>query len=86
MMNLIHSVYLAFRAMERSASLFLLLGLSMTLLSMVAVFFLGRDTLWFHLRFSEIVSVFLSAVLVSMGGAFLLDVAYKSEDELADKK
>ena len=85
-MKLLHSVCRAFRAMDRHASLFLFLGLSLTLLSMAAVFFLGRDTLWFHLRFSEIVSIILSAILVSMGGAFLLDVAYKKEEEIADKK
>lgn len=85
-MKLLHSVYRAFKAMDCHASLFLLLGLSLTLLSMAAVFFLGRDTLWFHLRFSEIVTVILSAVLVTMGGAFLLDVVYQTEGEIADKK
>lgn len=85
-MKLIHSIYSGFKAMERHASLFLLLGLSLTLLSMALTFFLGRDTLWFHLRFSEIITLVISSVLVTMGGAFLLDVAYQKEGELPHKK
>lgn len=85
-MKLLHSIFKSFMAMERHACLFLFLGLSLTLLSMAAVFFFGRDTLWFHLRFSEILTLVISSVLVTMGGAFLLDVVYQREGETADKK
>ena len=85
-MKFLHSVFGCFAAMDWHASVVMLLGLFLTLLSMAASFFLGRDTLWFYLRFSEMMTVFISSVLVTMGGAFLLDVVYHKEGEVADKK
>lgn len=77
---MLHRLIEGFRAMDSHARLFLLIGLTLTLFSAAAVFFFGRYTLWFHLRFSDIMTLILSSVLVTMGGTFLLDVAYKREE------
>lgn len=70
--------------MDFHARLFLLIGLTLTLLSASVVFFFGRYTLWFHLRFSDIMTLIIASVLITMGGTFLLDVAYKYEEASED--